>query len=82
MMSAKEMTTTGPAMGDKKKKKAGKAARAIGEVDVAVDEKAADELRTAAPTVGAQATLVAVEERQEADAAIAEMLEGIENCGL
>ena len=53
MMSAEETTTTGPAMGDKKKKKAGKAARAIGEVDVAVDEKAADEARTAAPTGGA-----------------------------
>ena len=37
----------GPCDGDKKKKKAGKAARAIGEVEVAVGEKAADVRRVA-----------------------------------
>ena len=63
---------------DMAKTKKGKAARSIGEVEVAADEKKADEPRTTAPTVGAQAVLVAVEERKEADEAIATMLDSIE----
>ena len=57
MSSTNQTMTTGPAAGGKKTTKAGKAARAISEVSIASDEKAADEARTAAPTVGAQAVL-------------------------
>ena len=67
MSGANQTTTTKPTMGDAKKKKNGKAARRIGEVDVARGELGHDEQQTGVPTVSGHELRDKMQEAKEAE---------------
>ena len=78
MSSAKQTTMTTPKGGDGKKKKNGKAARPIGEVDVARGEVGRDEAQTKVPEVSGHELRDQMQDAKEAAKAVQHMVRDIE----